>query len=217
MRDRFDISGTSPNKRVEVYLLSAGKSERLGVSKQLLRIGGETILSHMARTFFRAGLKRVRVIGRVDDELLAREAYELGLRYIINLDSELGMVRSILEALDDCRSEWMALCPADLPLLEVETIERCVSMLDRGYSVIQPICGGVRKHPVFLKDHLRLSLRMAIQEGKTLRDFLITQSICTVDVEDCSQFQDVDTLDDYRKILKEFEKGMRDLKPPHDM
>lgn len=207
MQDKSGISAISPNKRIEVYLLAAGKSERLGVPKQLLRLGGDTILSHMARKFFGAGLKRVRVIGRVDDELLAREAYELGLRYVINLEPELGMVGSILEALDDCRSEWMALCPADMPLLEVGTIERCASMLDKGYSVVQPICEGIRRHPVFLKDNVWLSLRGAIREGKTLRDFLMTQNIYTVHTENCKQFRDMDTLEDYREILREFEKS----------
>jgi len=163
----------------------------------------------MARKFFEAGLKRVRVIGRVNDELLAREAYELGLRYIINLDPESGMTSSILEALDDCRSEWMVLCPADIPLLEVRTIERCASMLDKGYSIIQPICGGVRKHPVFLKDRTWLSLRGAIREGKTLRDFLMTQNIYTVYTENCQQFRDVDTMEDYREIMREFENSSR--------
>ncbi len=173
----------------------------MGASKPMLPFGDQTVLARVAAAFKEGGVQRVMVVGRTDDADLAREALELGLRYVFNLEPERGMAGSILEALDDCRSEWLALCPADIPMLRPETIAACLTALTEGRNVVQPECGGRRRHPVFLRAGLFLDLRTSLGEGGTLRQFLRGREIRHVAVEGCAQFQDINTPEEYARLL----------------
>ncbi|MCL6622998.1 MAG: NTP transferase domain-containing protein, partial [Fimbriimonadales bacterium] len=166
------MSETSLSTEIEVYLLAAGRSERLGQCKQLLDWDGKTLLARMVDAFRSAGLICLRVVGRPEDEELAREVHSLGLRYVVNPQAERGMASSILVALEDCRSPWLGLCPADMPLLRTETLLRLGSAVSDSFSIIQPICKGIRRHPVLFKRNLAPEVRAVLEAGGTLRDYL---------------------------------------------
>lgn len=185
---------------VEVYLLAAGVGERMGASKPLLKFGKTTVLGAMAKAFREAGLRKLRVIGRKDDAELAQVTFDLGARYIFNLEPQRGMSGSILEAMEDCESDWLCVCPADMPLLQSATLTKCTENLFG--NVVQPICENRRRHPAFLNISLRFELRAFLQEGGNLRQFLHEKHINTVEAEPCWQFSDIDTPEDYERILK---------------
>lgn len=194
------------NDLVEVYFLAAGRSERMGASKPMLAFTSGTVLSTMVSAFNEAGLHRIRVIGRGDDADLARETNVLNARYIFNLEPEIGMSGSILEALEDCRSPWMCLTPSDIPLLSSETITACLQALDQA-QIVQPECSGKGKHPIFIKSNVFLSLRPFLRSGGTLRDFLATQSVVRVSRSNPTEFLDMDTPEDYVRLLQEVGLG----------
>lgn len=173
----------------------------MGASKPMLPFGGKTVLCRLGQSFQDAGLDRIRVIGRPDDHELARESFLMGYRYIINLEPERGMSGSVLEALDDCRSPWLVLCPCDMPLLTSETIGKLVDSLDESHIVIQPVCAGRPRHPVFLRLGATLPLRSAITSGGTLRDFLRTVERKLVETGSPNEFLDMDTPEDYQRLL----------------
>lgn len=193
-------------KSIEVYFLAAGKSERMGYSKPLLPFKAGTVLFTMVNSFREAGLQKIRVIGRADDPDLARETNVLNARYIFNLEPESGMASSILEALDDCRSSWMCVTPADIPLLTSNTISACLEALE-GAEIVQPECLGKGKHPIFLKSNLALEMRPFLRQGGTLRDFLATQSVRKISRPNPTEFMDMDTHDDYIRLLQEVGLG----------
>lgn len=191
----------SSNDLVEVYLLASGWSERMGASKPMLPFGRRTVLSRIGDAFSGAGLDRIRVIGRPDDHELARESFLLGYRYIINLEPERGMSGSVLEALNDCRSAWLALCPCDHPLLTATTIKLLAQNLDNTVDAVQPIAADKPRHPVFLRFGATLELRTIINEGGTLRDFLRKCNRRFVQFHSPEEFCDMDTPEDYARLL----------------
>ena len=112
------------------------------------------------------------------------------------------MAGSIVEALDDCTSDWMCLCPADMPMLTAQAIGDCAAALG-DERIVQPECEGRRRHPVFVSTSLRFELRCFLNEGGTLRGFLHERIIKTVPAQPCSQFRDIDTPQDYERLLEE--------------
>ncbi len=207
MRGKLGTSEMFWNDQIEVYLLAAGRSERMGSSKPLLPFLKGTVLSTMIKAFEDSGLKRIRVIGRGDDPDLAEETNVNNARYIFNLEPELGMHSSILEAVNDCRSQWFCLCPSDMPLLTSKTISECISHLE-GNEIVQPVVNGKPKHPVFIKATNAYELRNALNSGKTLRDFLDTKTRQFVARNRETEFQDMDTPADYSRLLEEVGLGM---------
>ncbi len=196
------MSGISLSTEVEVYLLSAGRSERLGQCKQLLDWGGKTLLGRMVDAFLSAGFVALRVVGRPEDEELEREVHSLGVRFVVNRQAEGGMASSILRAFEDCRSPWLGLCPADMPLLGVETLVSLRLAMSDFCTIIQPICSGIRHHPVLIRRSLAPKVRSVIEAGGTFRDFLRSAEVYKVPFQDCTQFEDLDTWEDYERLLQ---------------
>jgi molybdenum cofactor cytidylyltransferase len=190
----------SSNPDVEAYLLAAGRSERMGESKPMMKFGDSTVIARMIAAFREGGCENVRVIGRADDEPLAREAFVARARYIINLDPSPGMVSSVLEALDDCRARFLLLCPADMPLIGAQTVSAIIARRADCSTGVQPSCGSRLRHPVLLRLAATLPLRNAIARGETLRDFLAMHPLDTVEFDDELQFADMDTPDDFRRL-----------------
>ncbi len=191
----------SSSDSVEVYLLAAGRSERMGANKPMLPFGNTTVLARLGSAFYDAGLTQIRVIGRPDDHELAREAFLLGYRYIINLEPERGMIGSVLEALDDCRARWLGLCPVDMPLLTAESIARLIASLDDSSDIVQPFAADRARHPVFLRLASTLPLRQLISEGRTLRDFVNSGKRRLVEFDSPDEFLDMDTPEQYKRLL----------------
>jgi len=199
MPDKFGTYAMSSNN-VEFYLLAAGKGERMGGSKPLLTFGPTTVFERMVRAVREAGIEKVRVVGTSDNAELAKLAFDLSVRYVLNLDPIRGMSGSIVDAANDCTSAWLALCPADMPLLTSDAIAACAANLDG--TVVQPACGGRRKHPVFIHLRSRLELISTLTMG-TLRDFIAGQNVLEVEGEPCSQFEDFDSQEDFIRLLSQ--------------
>jgi CTP:molybdopterin cytidylyltransferase MocA len=173
----------------------------MGVSKPLMDFDGVSVLERMVDAFRGAGLARIRVIGRENDHDLAESALALGAAYIVNPRPDLGMAGSALVALDSADSTWLAICPADMPLLTTEPIEACVAALEG--DVVQPSCEGRPKHPVFLSRAIAPIIRTRLQEGFTLRDALPKpDERRLVPVDNPAQFCDVDTPEDVVRLLR---------------
>lgn len=76
-------------------LLAAGGSRRLGRPKQLIRIGGESLLRRTARLTVDAGCNRVLAVLGFEAALLKLEIDGLAVETILNPDWEQGMASSL--------------------------------------------------------------------------------------------------------------------------
>src|SRR5262245_36149886 len=86
---------------IPAVVLAAGKSTRMGRTKALLPLGGDTFVSRIVHTFRSAGVEDVVVVVGHDAELVSRalSAMEPAPRVILNPEYETGQLSSILAGL----------------------------------------------------------------------------------------------------------------------
>jgi CTP:molybdopterin cytidylyltransferase MocA len=89
-------------------VLAAGSSRRLGHPKQLVRLGGETLLTRAARALLEGGADTLRIVlapSAATDSAVEREAAETGARLVRSADADEGAAASIRAAVDDLAGE----------------------------------------------------------------------------------------------------------------
>jgi molybdenum cofactor cytidylyltransferase len=90
-----DLAGPPVFEPVAAILLAAGASRRLGRPKQLVKIGGESLLQRTARLALGAGCTPVVVVLGSRADLLRAELAGLAVEIVVNAEWETGMASSI--------------------------------------------------------------------------------------------------------------------------
>lgn len=186
---------------VEVFLLASGESKRMGASKPLLKFGGESVIERVVNAFRESGYRDITVIGRTNDEDLKTETERLGIKYIENHQHKKGMSSSVEIAIDSCVSGWLCLFPVDIPLIKSEILAKFFLYNKTNAQVIQPVCDNRKRHPVWLNKSVFHEILLELQSGKTLREVLQAKQIHTIETQDCDQFMDFDTPEEYAELL----------------
>jgi molybdenum cofactor cytidylyltransferase len=190
---------------VTAYLLAAGEGRRFGSSKPLAEFHGRTVLDRVASAF-RPYVGEVVVIARAGDDAIFAEATRLGLRVVPNSSPEAGMSSSVALAIRDCHTEWLSLCPCDLPLLKGQIVESVVEALKtaepNGDFVVQPEVEGRRKHPVLLRRAWIEQHLSRLSGGTPLRAILGEANALTVPFDDPLPFRDFDTPPEFQFLLQ---------------
>jgi molybdenum cofactor cytidylyltransferase len=196
---------------IPAVVLAAGKSTRMGRTKALLPLGGETFVSRIVATFRSAGVEDVVVVVGHD---AARVAEALGRidvppRVIVNPDYETGQLSSILaglRAVDRPGVTAMLMTLVDVPLVSVDTV-RAVLMRYRSTSapVVRPVSGGRHGHPVLL-DRVLFSMIRGADPASGVKPIVRAHASARGDVEvsDEGAFTDIDTPDEYAGATARF-------------
>ncbi len=192
---------------IPALVLAAGKSSRMGRTKALLPLGGETFVSHIVRTFRSAGVEDVVVVVGHDAELVsnALSGMDLAPRVILNTDYESGQLSSILaglRAVDRPGVAAMLMTLVDVPLVSAETV-RAVLMRYRSTSapVVRPVNGDRHGHPVLIDRRLFGQFRGA-DSASGVKPIVRAHASAVGDVEvlDEGAFTDIDTPEDYAAV-----------------
>src|SRR5258707_3101691 len=147
------MSGEQKQSGVSAVVLAAGASRRMGTPKQLLRIGGETILERTLRNVRASNVSEiVLVLGHAADSVEKTIATE-GLKVVRNPDYQQGMgtsLRAGLAAVDvDANAALIVL--ADQPWVDPKTLDRLIAChQERKPQIIVPTYRGFRGNPVLL-------------------------------------------------------------------
>lgn len=197
---------------VPAVVLAAGQSTRMGMPKALLPIGdtGETFLTRIVDTMQRAGVEDVVVVVGPDSVAVENLANRISgpLRLIRNPEPERGQLTSLLAALDvidrpGVRAVLVTL--VDLPLVTVETVRLVLEVYRRtGAPLVRPVKQGRHGHPVVFDRTLFDELRHAdLLEGarSVVRAHESTSECVPVEVEDEGAFTDIDTPEDYARLV----------------
>lgn len=132
-------------------VLAAGAGRRMGGSKALLRIGGESFLARAERLLARPGVASVvAVVGHDAARVAAEATPHAGLALLQNPRYAEGMLSSILLGLDEAEArgaDAILLQPVDHPLVDPATVDRVVAALEAGAVIAVPTHGGRRGHP----------------------------------------------------------------------
>ena len=130
--------------KFEGYILAGGKSSRMGADKANLKFGGETFLTHAARTLAPVCEGRIKII--LNTNQAAPENYEC----IYDIFPERGALGGIHAALNDCRSDWAIILAVDLPYVLSEAIERLkqFALESNEFSAVVPVQNDGRLQPL---------------------------------------------------------------------
>ena len=206
-------------------ILAAGRSTRMGKPKALLIApGGRTFVTCLIETLIDGGVDAPFVVGRSDDELLKStvESPDSRGRWVENPDADSGgQLSSLLAGLrkaDRPGVRALMVVPVDAPLVAPETVSRLIGVFTAtGAPIVRPRYQGRNGHPVVFSRAVFDELRHAdptIGAKAVLRAH--QQSIVNVDVDDPGVTGDVDTPQDYERLVASHPAARRGQYPVDD-
>jgi CTP:molybdopterin cytidylyltransferase MocA len=191
-------------------ILAAGASSRMGRVKALLPSGdGRTFLARLAATLADAGADPLVVVtGPPHSRLIAAAVRDAAFPLVVALNAapERGQLSSLVAGLDLLAGqdlEGAIVTPVDYPLVSAATVRRLVEAWRvSGAPVARPGCGGAHGHPVIFAARLFDELRSAdLSLGARAVIARHAAGVLDVAVDDPGAFEDIDTPEDYRRLI----------------
>ena len=190
-------------------ILAAGRSARLGRSKQLLPLDGVPILEHVLRRAARSRLDQIVLVLGHDAPAIEAAVEDHGQRVVINADYAAGQSTSLragLRAIDPNAAAVLVLL-GDQPEIDPTAIDAVIDAYQRGCgSIVRPTYQGERGHPVLFDRALFPELaEMTGDAGarRLLREH--RDDVYEVAISRSRLPPDVDTEEDYAALLARWE------------
>jgi molybdenum cofactor cytidylyltransferase len=191
-------------------VLAAGASSRMGRPKALLPLGGETFVSCVCRTLLAAGVDDVVVVAGAELEAVTSAVYRAGLsvRIIENPRRHEGQLSSLLAGLavaDRPGVEAVVVHLVDAPLVAAGTVRAVMDAFRRTRApVVRPVINGRHGHPVLFARSVFDELRRADPSvGAKAVVRAHAADACDVPVDDEGACRDIDTPEDYVRLIGE--------------
>lgn len=202
-------------------VLAAGASSRMGQPKAELPFGqtGETVLSRIVSTILAGGAPQVVVVGgaHIDAVRRAMPSHEPRARVIEHVGWPQGQLSSLLAGLaaidDQLLLEAVVVTPVDVPLVSASTVAAVIAAWRRTRApIVRPVdpstslrAGGARHgHPVIFDRSIFEDLRSADPAIGAKAVFAAHRDrVLNVEVNDAGAFEDIDTPEDYQRLLKD--------------
>jgi CTP:molybdopterin cytidylyltransferase MocA len=194
-------------------VLAAGASTRMGQPKAALPFGqmGETILSRIVSTILAGGATEVVVVGgaHIDAVRHAMPVRETRARVIEHTGWQLGQLSSLLAglaAIDDPLLAAAIVTPVDVPLVRASTVEAVIDAWRRTRApIVRPADGDRHGHPVIFDRSVFADLRAADPNVGAKAVFALHRDrVLNVEVTDAGAFEDIDTPEEYQRMLRKF-------------
>src|SRR6476646_3823483 len=198
------MSGNDRQSGVVAVVLAAGLSRRMGTPKQLLRIGGETILERTLKNVRASNVSEIVLVLGYAAESVKKEVSTEGLKVVHNADYEQGMgssLRAGLAAVDAGATAALVVL-ADQPWVRSETFDNLIAChRESRPQIIIPIYKGFRGNPVLLD-------RSVFPEVQSLSGDVgcraifgdHTDGILKLPVDDPGILLDIDSRDDFENL-----------------
>jgi molybdenum cofactor cytidylyltransferase len=178
----------------------------MGRAKQLLPLGGTTVLAQTIENVRSAGLDEILLVLGASAEAIGQQLPRVlieGLKVVFNHAYGQGMASSLREGLSqvDPRSDAALIILGDQPFIQPQTLHQIID----GYrgaraQIVIPSYQGSRGNPVLL-DRSLFSEVMALEGDTGCRAIFASHldAILKVEVEDPGILLDIDSLEDYER------------------
>ena len=191
---------------IPAIVLAAGASSRMGQPKALLSINGRTFVRRILDTLRDAAIDDVVVVIRPDAHDVAREITAAGFgRAIVNTDPTRGQLSSLvagLEAIDNPRVIAVLVTLVDVPLVSSATVSALLARAaESSAPIVRATYGNRHGHPVVYRRALFDALRRA-DPATGAKSVMRAHAIEDVDAGDPGVVEDVDTPDDYGRVIE---------------
>lgn len=189
---------------IEGFILTGGKSSRMGTDKARLLLGTESFTEKIASALA-AVAWRVRFVGA---QMIGRDA---GL-FVADVHREWGALGGLHAALDACASEWAAVVACDLPFVTGELFVRLAGLRENFAAVVpvqadervQPLCALYRKEPCLRRTEELITA--GERRPRALLDSLSTRRVGFSELADLPGaelfFTNVNTPEDYAQAKR---------------
>lgn len=190
-------------------VLAAGRSARMGRPKALLPVGRDTFATRLVRTLRSAGIDPVLVVAAPETAAAIAASIADEARTIVNPHPDRGQLSSLqtgLSVLGD-RAGAVLVTPVDLPLVRRASVASLLqAWRASGALVVRPVSRGRHGHPVLIAPLVVREL-LAAAADRTARDVMQAFAADTLDVpvEDEGAFADIDTPEEYLRVLDALE------------
>lgn len=195
------------NREITAIILAAGFSSRMVDFKPLLPIGDSTFTGQLVTTFRHENTDIVLVGGHRREELFSSFP-DSDVIQQTNPDYEEGMFSSVLKGLEKIPSGSKAffINPVDIPLIRPATVRRLIETYhEKPGHIIYPVFLGHRGHPTLIPVSLIPDILNWAGDGG-LKAVLHSREDIALNISVADRFVtfDVDTTDDYRRLLDSY-------------
>ncbi|HYB97373.1 MAG TPA: nucleotidyltransferase family protein [Vicinamibacterales bacterium] len=193
-------------------VLAAGASSRMGQAKAALPVNdtGETVVARVVRTVIAGGVPEVVVVAgaHIDAVRVAMPAFETRARMIEHPGWERGQLSSLLaglDAVDELLLEAVIVTPVDVPMIAASTVAAVIAAWRTTRApIVRPVSGLRHGHPVIFDRAVFGDLRAAdVSLGAKAVFALHRERVLNVEVEDRGAFDDIDTPEDYQRVVRQ--------------
>ncbi|MCH2176888.1 MAG: nucleotidyltransferase family protein [Lentisphaeria bacterium] len=193
---------------IELILLAAGKSSRMGRNKMMLPWGDLTVIESTISTVKQvAGITHTHILVSKNNEALQTHIQEFLCEKVsmsLNPDPDADMLSSIRIGLEACNEEmtYFLVLPGDMPKVNKETYELLLSSLDGCKRLVVPYSSKRKNgHPICIHSSLKEQV-INNYDGVGLRGILedYADQIYRLEVSD-EVLIDIDTIEDYQHAL----------------
>ena len=197
----------NPNPQVSAVILAAGTSTRMGRAKQLLPLGGTTVLARTIDNVRSTGLVEMVLVLGASAEAIRRQLPQSlleGLKVVVNQAYAQGMASSLREGLSalDPQTGAALIILGDQPFIQPQTLHQIMAGYHRsGAHIVIPTHQGKRGNPVLLSRSVFPEV-MALEGDTGCRAIFPNHlnAILKVEVEDPGVLLDLDTQHDYDRL-----------------
>ena len=190
-------------------MLAAGMSRRMGTPKQLLRIGGETILARTLKNVRSSAVSDIVLVLGHAAENVEKEILTEGVKIVRNPEYREGMgtsLRAGVAALDASTNAALVVL-ADQPFVRPETLNKLIACHAESLpQIVIPMYRGFRGNPVLLDSSVFAEIS-ALSGDVGCRAIFgsHTENICKLEVGDVGILLDIDSQEEYQKLAGEAE------------
>ena len=205
IQKRQDRMANERGRDIEIIILAAGKSERMGQQKLLMPFADKTIIEHIVEKALRSNAGEIRVIvGSHQDEITNKILHQ-PVKITYNDRYEEGMLSSVqcgFNALSSTSKAGMILL-GDQPMVKISVINKLIdSFFKTRKGIVIPVYNGRRGHPVLI-DSVYVTEIKNLNPDIGLRQLIEERSsdVYEVEVDTETILKDIDTIVDYNREL----------------
>lgn len=179
-------------------ILAGGFSSRTQNNKMRLEINGKPLIIHTIEAMRPFVNKIFVVTGHYDQDIRSFVKEDEKIKIVYNKDYPKGMFSSVLCGAKEITEDFF-IVPGDIPFINASTYS---ALLKGAKPVRYPSYQGKEGHPLFISIKLKEAL---LNEGidSNLRAFRDKQDREVIEVNDKYILKDIDTLEEFEKVIKE--------------
>ena len=188
---------------VAAILLAAGKSQRMGVCKQLLQLADRPAVAHCLDTLLAANIKEIVAVVSPDAEDVAAAVSRYPVVVAVNETGSCDMADSVRTGLAHLspNATGILVALADHPLVRPATVKALADLHGQEPdAILIPVHDGAKGHPTLFP----VSLLQDLRQVATLRDVIgrHRDKVRLVPVADEGVVMDMDVWEDYLAVAE---------------